>query len=393
MSNFSGLSTLLNSLVPTACPTLQLTVNWRGQTVFQRAAGWLDPVTRTHPATDAACFDLASVTKLFVATAIMRLADEERLAVEDPVVRFIDGFDDVRPVQPYEDPLHPGAWVQVESAFTSVQAASITLRRLLTHTSGLPAWRPLFRTASADEARAMAVKTGFACGPGEHVLYSDIGLILLGMVVEAVHGQPLDQALHELVLAPLGLDATHYRRLSAPQMVPPDACAPTEFCRWRKRRIQGAVHDENAYRLDGVAGHAGLFSTSQDVAALGQFYLDQVAASHAPAHVPGHLVQPATVADMIREQAREGARRRGLGFVLWSPDGATPTFSPSTFGHTGFTGTSLWIDPPRQVVIALLTNEVYNGRQQRGIAALREAVHRTVLQAIDHTPDTKAGRP
>ena len=184
------------------------------------------------------------------------------------------------------------------------------------------------------------------------------------------------------MLAPLGLKRTGFFVLESrgSALTGDDNIAPTEFCAWRQRRVLGQVHDENAFRLDGIAGHAGLFSTAGDVATLGQMYLD----NGAP------LLSARTVAEMTRLQASEGDVRRGLGFVLWTPDldPAGPAFSANVFGHTGFTGTSLWIDPDRDLVVALLTNEVYHGRIDRKIAQLRADVHRAVAAAVDAATET-----
>lgn len=151
--------------------------------------------------------------------------------------------------------------------------------------------------------------------------------------------------------------------------------APTELCAWRGRRLAGEVHDENAARLGGVAGHAGLFGTAGDLAALGQMYLE----GGRP------LLRPDTVAEMVRLQAEEGSTRRGLGFALWSPDpeASGNPFSQRAFGHTGFTGTALWVDPERDLVVASLTNRVYYGRDAAGITAFRVALHRAIVAAVD----------
>jgi CubicO group peptidase (beta-lactamase class C family) len=176
----------------------------------------------------------------------------------------------------------------------------------------------------------------------------------------------------ERVTEPAGLERTHYLPIG-PGWAPADNVAPTELCAWRGRRVAGEVHDENAASLGGVAGHAGLFSTAADVAAFGQIFLDGG--------------QPLLRADTVAEMTKPQHEDRGLGFALWSPD---PTasghpFSTRAFGHTGFTGTSLWIDPERELVVALLTNEVYHGRANRRIGALRSALHRAVVAAVDQS--------
>jgi CubicO group peptidase (beta-lactamase class C family) len=135
----------------------------------------------------------------------------------------------------------------------------------------------------------------------------------------------------------------------------------------------GEVHDESAWRLGGAAGHAGMFAHARDVAAFGQSFPD------------ASLLRRETIAEMTRLQAAFENVRRGLGFALWSPDpeASSNPFSPATYGHTGFTGTCLWMDPTRALVVALLTNDVYGGREGRGIAELRVKVHRAIVESVD----------
>lgn len=169
---------------------------------------------------------------------------------------------------------------------------------------------------------------------------------------------------------PLGLSA-HFQPAAPLSSI--QNFAPTEFCKWRGRRIVGEVHDESAWRLGGVAGHAGMFAHARDVAKFGQSFLD------------ASVLKRETIVEMTRLQAEFNDVRRGLGFALWSPDpeASSHPFSPSTYGHTGFTGTCLWIDPKRQLVVAFLTNEVYNGRENRGIADLRVQVHRAIVESVN----------
>ena len=367
----------LDRHVPAAAPAAQLCVYHRGAPILNVARGVLDPAAGTRPVTAATRFDLASVTKLFVVTAFMRLVEQGAVTLDQPVATVLPAFIGVRPILPYEDPLTPGALVDVAPAGGQVDAATVTFHHLLTHTSGLPAWRPLFREPDAAAAHRLALTTFFSYPPGTRIVYSDIGLILLGMAVEALRGQPLDAAVRDLVLTPLGLDATAYRRAA---IVDDDTCAPTELCGWRGRRVVGAVHDENAFYLGGVAGHAGLFSTAPDVARFGQSFLN---ALHG--HAETALLRADTVTAMVQPHAVAGTVRRGLGFALWSPDpeASGNPFSTHAFGHTGFTGTSLWIDPARDLVVALLTNEVYNGRAARTLVPLRLDVHRAVLHVLE----------
>ncbi len=386
--DLSNANMILQNATGVITPAAQLVVRFQGEVVFSEAFGWLAPETRACPTQRNTLFDMASVSKLFTVTAFMTLVEEGRVALDTPVSAVLPEFSGLRPIQPYEDPLSPGGMVAVAENGGYVDAGRVTFHDLLTHTSGLPAWRPLYREPSATAARQMALNTFFSYPTGTQVIYSDIGLILVGMAIERLAGQSLDAAVRHRVTAPLDLQRTGYLPLSPENVaIPkseiqnPKSVAPTEFCAWRNRRIVGAVHDENAYRLDGVAGHAGVFSTAEDIAAFGQTFLDRPTGQRRG--FP--LLLSSTVDAMTRCYTDGIGTRRGLGFALWldDPEASSHPFSRRAFGHTGFTGTSLWIDPDRDLVVALLTNEVYNGRQDRRIAGLRVAVHRAIVEAVD----------
>ncbi|MDX9955977.1 MAG: serine hydrolase [Anaerolineae bacterium] len=363
---------LLTQAVETVTPAAQLVVRQNSAVQLEGAYGWLDPETRQQPTQSNTLFDMASVSKLFTVTAFMTLVEEGQVSPDQTVKTVLPDFDGLRPIQPYENPLKPGALVNVPAEVAAADAGRVTFRQLLTHTSGLPAWRPLWQQTDANAARRMALETFFSYPPGSRIIYSDIGLILLGMSIETLTGQRLDAAIHNRVLLPLGLKHTGFRPLPETAQEPATNVAPTEFCAWRGRRIVGEVHDENAWKLGGIAGHAGIFSTAADIAVLGQCFLD----GGAP------LLMQATVAEMTRIQAEYEGVRRGLGFALWSadPEASSNPFSQRVFGHTGFTGTCLWIDPERELVVAFLTNEVYRGREGRGIGPLRVAMHRSIVE-------------
>ncbi len=366
-------------------PAAQVEVWQRGEPIFSGAYGWLDPETRRRPIQPDTLFDLASVTKLFVVTAFMTLVEERQVGLDQPVGTILPEFSGLRPIRPYEDPLNPGAFVSVAAAGgapVAVDVGQITFRHLVTHTSGLPAWRPLFREGSPEAARRLALRTDFSYPRAARAIYSDIGLILLGLSVEQLTGLRLDAVVAQRVTQPLGLAHTCYLPIAESESRNPEAeinVAPTENCAWRGRRIVGQVHDENAAGLGGVAGHAGLFSTAQDVAAFGQSFLHALGGSGS-----GAVLRPETVAEMVRLQAADGMTRRGLGFALWCPDpeASGNPFSQAACGHTGFTGTSLWIDPERDLVVACLTNRVYYGRNAGGILAFRVALHRAIIAAL-----------
>ena len=340
-----------------------------------RPAANSDANSEQAPCTPTTSFDWASLTKLLVATALMQAVEQGRLRLDDPVGSLVPGFVGRRSLWPYEHPLRPGEMIPLDPEVEPDQVVDldqVTFWHLLTHTSGLPAWQPLYRQPSAAMAKQLAIGTPFADLPGRWVTYSDIGFILLGLALESLYGDPLDQIIERQVLQPLQLAQTGYRPLQWQSW--PTTIAATEICPWRQRRLVGEVHDENAGRLDGVAGHAGMFGTATDLATLGQMFLTAA----------NPVLQPETQAKMTQLHHQSGAIRRGLGFALRSeiPGSSGYPFSPLAFGHTGFTGTSLWIDPARDLVVALLTNSVFYGRDKDGILALRVRVHEAITTGI-----------
>ena len=370
MMNFSQADSILSQAIGTVTPSAQLVIRHNGAVVHDVAMGFLDPETKTRHANAETLFDLASVTKLFTTTAFMTLVEQGRVSVDEPVRNVLSEFSGVRPIQPYEDPLDWGKTVSIIDYPGTVDADKVTFRNLLVHNSGLPAWRAFKDRPDAQAALQMALDTFFSYPTGERIVYSDVGLILLGLAVSRLTASPLDETIYQRVTKPLGLSA-HFQPAAPLQSI--QNIAPTEFCKWRGRRIVGEVHDESAWRLGGVAGHAGMFAHARDVAAFGQSFLD------------ASLLRRETISEMTRLQAEFGAVRRGLGFALWSPDPEANSnpFSPVTFGHTGFTGTCVWIDPSRTLVVALLTNDVYGGREGRGIADLRVQIHQAIVESVD----------
>jgi CubicO group peptidase (beta-lactamase class C family) len=379
--DFSTADAILSQAIGTVTPAAQLVIYHNGAMVHDVAMGFLDPETQSRPVNAETLFDLASVTKLFTTTAFMTLVEEGKISVDDVVVSVLPEFSGMRSIQPYEDPLNWNKTVSIPPSSKGegrgvrpsiVDAGKVTFRNLLAHNSGLPAWRAFKDQPDAESAMQLALHTFFAYPTGERVLYSDVGLILLGLAASRLAGSPLDETIDQRVIKPMGLSA-HFQ--PAAPLQSSQNIAPTEFCKWRGRRIVGEVHDESAWRLGGVAGHAGLFAHAQDVAVFGQTFLD------------ASLLQRETINEMTRLQAEFQNTRRGLGFALWSrdPEASSNPFNPTTYGHTGFTGTCLWIDPSRALVVAFLTNDVYNGREERGIADLRVQVHRAILESVDAT--------
>jgi serine-type D-Ala-D-Ala carboxypeptidase len=288
-------------------------------------------------------YDLASLTKV-VATlpAVLKLVGMNEFGLGARVGSFFSN----------------AGWLQ------SPSLADATVGELLAHTSGLPAWRPLFAWAERRETAIANVLQTELARPGSY-LYSDLGFIALGAIVERVTGERLDAFVQAQLFKPLGMTSTRFGPIAAGDV------AATEDCSWRNERLQGVVHDENAYILNGVAGHAGLFGSADDLATYAQAWLeldDRLA--------PAELLRLAT-----SERLRSGNDRRGLGWVLWTESSSAGRYaSPAAYGHTGFTGTSLWIDPARDWFAVLLTNRVHPVRGSgEAIHALRVAFHEALL--------------
>lgn len=294
-------------------------------------------------------YDLASLTKVVgCLSALLRLLDAGELRLGDSVRRFFSN----------------AGW------FGEPSLGDVTIEELATHTSGIPAWRPLFALA-AD--RRMAVANVLQSSLDEvrgRYLYSDLGVITLTAVVERVTGERIDAFLTREVFAPLGMRDTGYGPL--PASVP---VAATEDDGLRGGVLEGVVHDENAWIMAGVSGHAGLFAPAADLLALGQAWL----------RLDAPFASAAWLREALEDRSRGEGPRRGLLWRLAQPDwpfgGAG---SPRAFGHTGFTGTSLVIDPVQGWATVLLTNRVHPSRQRgERINELRARVHAVVAEAFE----------
>lgn len=376
----------LNQGVFTAC---SLTVYHENRLRLNRAWGYIDPETCKIEVRTDTQFDIASITKLFTVTALLSILSQPEIEVDlnTPLVNVITEFGSrsPRPITGGQDP-HTGIFSPVtqELQGRTIDPASVTLWHLLTHTSGLPPWRDVYNTvgnppkppAQIDEQayrsrwkRALdaLVSYDFFDVVGEHVHYSDLGIMLLGEVVARLDGNDLDKVIEKHICCPLRLTSTQFNPVL--HGVSHESIVPTEYDgRWRNRRIWGEVHDENACGVGGVAGHAGLFSTAFDVAAFGQAWLT---------HDRVLNINDEFYHQAINEQVCDGSERRGLGWMLKSEENSSAgdLLTMRTYGHTGFTGTSLWIDPEHQLVVSLMTNRVYSGRVKRGIHQFRRSLH------------------
>jgi CubicO group peptidase (beta-lactamase class C family) len=316
---------------------------------FYHAAGRLGVADSTRP-DSTTLYDLASLTKVIALTTMVQLLVEEgRLDLDTPASRYLP-------------------------AFTGGGRDAVTLRHLLTHSSGLPPWRPLhLQTATREEAFALADTTALEASPGSRYAYSDLGAIVLTQVVERVAGVRLDTLVRQRLIEPLALRETSF----LPDTNSRVRIAPTENDPWRGRILHGEVHDENASRLDGVSGHAGLFASARDLLTIADWLLSRWRGEQ------GAAAQRWSREFTRRQDLPQGSSR-ALGWDTPSDRSSAGTrLGPESFGHTGFTGTSIWIDPVRGLIIVLLSNRVHPTRQNPRWGPVRAVIADLVVEASE----------
>jgi CubicO group peptidase (beta-lactamase class C family) len=323
-------------------------------------------------------FDLSSLTKaLATGVAMMMMVRDGRIQLDDRVTRFFHNFG-----------VHG--------------KTHVTFRHLLTHTSGLPAWRPYYKSILQIERRGEKINFFASEGArqyvyqeisrerpeapaGERVLYSDLGFMLLGAAIEEISGLSLDRFCRDKIFRPLGLKSTAFvdlGQLRSRRLEPvTEMIAPTEKCPWRKHVLCGEVHDDNAYAMGGVAGHAGLFASARDVDTI----LSRLEACHAGTDdfIPQKIVQQFWTRD-----STVPTNTWALGWDTPSPErsAAGSLFSKHTVGHLGFTGTSMWIDVERGRHVVLLSNRVHPTRDNEKIREFRPVIHDLINQSLDSQP-------
>jgi CubicO group peptidase (beta-lactamase class C family) len=365
-------------------------VRHRGEVVYHEAVGSAAKAPQPRPMRRETIFDLASVTKPLVgATVALSLVDRGILSLDEEITRFLPELEQVR-------------------------RKGVTFRRLLSHTSGLVGWRPLYVWArERKEVLRVIDRLGFATDPGTRFEYSDLGFVTLGLALERASDRPLEELAAELVFRPLNMSRSGYLPSG-----PGDDFAVTElgnafekrmadwagleFSEWRTDFYPGEVNDGNThYALDGVSAHAGAFSDASDLGRFGGMWLDALAGRES-------VLSRAVAGVATSEQAPHGAGR-GLGWDLmktggpslteltradagffpptetpWVPRPSGELLSRSAFGHTGFTGTSIWLDPPRELVAILLTNATHPSVDlAKPVNALRARFHNSVVASLD----------
>ena len=339
-----------------AFPGATLAVGYRGK-LSVHAFG-KQKYDAKSPTVDAeTMYDIASLTKVVVTTTLVEKLVEgdfpSPLHLDAPIERYLPEWS--------AGP-QPEWWHKV------------TVRHLMTHTSGLPPFKEYWRTStSKQETLARIFAEPLEYEPGTKVVYSDLGIILMAEIIQRLTGKPLDVLANEDIFGPLGMKRSMY---NPPKTIWPEI-APTEFdSQLRHRMLQGEVHDENAFAIGGVSGHAGVFSTASDLAVFCQMLLNGGIYAHQ------RILKRATIAEFTAPQSL-AKNTRTLGWVVPTEGGSSGHyFSPHSYGHTGFTGTTIWIDPDRQLFVVLLTNRVHPTRENHKIAEVRPAVHDAVMKAL-----------
>lgn len=350
-------SALERSVRAGAFPGAAWTVGWRSRTIGGGAVGRMTYAPDARPMRADSVFDLASLTKVVATTTVAMMAVERGdLRLDYPVRTLVPEFE--------------GAGKE-----------RVTVRHLLTHTSGLPAYVQFFRDFEPGQAgsgpRGAVLEriyaTDLEAPPGSRYSYSDLGIILFGELLDRALGEPYDRFAAREIFAPLGMVDTGWN----PPADRLERIAPTEQDDWRGRLVRGRVHDRNAFVMGGVAPHAGLFSTAPDLAAFAQMLLNH-------GYYDGRrILQRLTVDRWRRRQEIVEGSSRALGWDTALGSERWGMFGPDAYGHTGFTGTSLWIDPERELFVVLLTNRVHPTRDRDGIIQARIDFHRAVVEAVD----------
>jgi uncharacterized protein YbbC (DUF1343 family)/CubicO group peptidase (beta-lactamase class C family) len=335
-------SALMKAVTEAKAPGAVAYVGQGNDTLFWGAAGsrQIEPVT--EPANKDTIYDLASLTKVVATTtAILQLREQNLLDLDTPAFKYlpIPGFD------------------------------RFTLRHLLTHTSGLTSGRPYYKECTTLlEMLQRYADGGIDWEPGSRRRYSDVGFMILGQVVEMVAKQPLELYCAEHIFSPLKMENTRFK----PPVEWIDRCAATEVCPWRDKLVIGEVHDENAYAVGGVAGHAGLFSTAEDLATFCRALMD------------GKILSHSTVDEMCKLGAVPIFPWQGHGWLLdpWSSEGQGFLPSRTAIGHTGWTGTSVWMDRETKIFCILLSNTCHPSRLHRDNRSLRSIFYEAVADIL-----------
>ena len=325
---------------------------WKdGKTIYEKAFGNYTYDSSSPKIKTTTIYDLASLTKVVATTtAAMICYDRKLFSLDDKVVKYIPEF--------------------------GVNGKEyITIKNLLIHNSGLPAWKKFYgRDLKYDDVINEIYSSELEYKTGEKTVYSDLGIITLGKIIEKVSGKSLDVFCKDEIFIPLKMESTFYN----PDDSLKKLCAPTETDNyWRMKTLQGEVHDETSAMLNGVAGHAGLFSTADDLAKLMSVLLNKGKVNQKV------FIQQSTIELFTKRVSEESTRAIGWDTKSDSGSSAGKYFSKNSFGHTGYTGTSIWADPDRNLFVIFFTNRVYPTRENTKIQKVRPQLHNAVIKSIE----------
>lgn len=326
---------------------------WKdGQTIFEKAYGNFTYDLTSPKVKTNTIYDLASLTKVVATTtAAMICYDRNLISLDDRVIKFIPEFGENG-------------------------KENITIKNLMIHNSGLPAWKKFYgRDLKYDDVINEIYSSQLEYKPGEKTVYSDLGIITLGKIIEKVTGMKLDTFCRDEIFFPLKMNSTFFNPNDSLKIF----CAPTETDNyWRMKTLQGEVHDETSAMLNGVAGHAGLFSTADDLAKLMSVLINKGKFEQK------QFIKHSTIELFTKRYSAESTRAIGWDTKSDSGSSAGKYFSKNSFGHTGYTGTSIWADPERNLFVVFLTNRVYPTRENTKIQKIRPQLHNAVIKCIEN---------
>ena len=325
---------------------------WQDRKIlFEKGFGHYTYDSKSPKVSTETIFDLASVTKVVATTtAAMICYDRKLFSLEDKIIKYLPEFE----INGKEN---------------------ITIKNLLLHNSGLPAWKKFYdRNLSYDDVIKEIYSSKLEYKTGEQTVYSDLGIITLGKIIEKVTNKSLDKFCYDEIFIPLKMNSTFYN----PNGSIKNLCAPTESDNyWRMKILQGEVHDETSAMLNGVAGHAGLFSTVEDISKLMAVLMNKGKFGEK------EFIKQSTVELFTKRFSSESTRALGWDTKSDSGSSAGKYFSKKSFGHTGYTGTSIWADPERNLFVIFLTNRVHPTRENTKILKVRPQLHNAVIKCLE----------
>jgi len=339
-------------------PGAVLLVGHKGEIIFFQEVGHRSLAPGSDPMQKGTIFDLASLTKpLATSLAIMSMVDKEAVYLDQPLTDLL-------------------------AETVPEDKRNLTLRLLLCHSAGFPDWKPFYLELNKfpiedrkKQLRQRLLEMRLAYQPGKEVLYSDLGFMMLEWVVEESTGLPLNKFIDKYFYGPLSLKRTFFSNTECQLSFEEDQFAATEDCPWRKRIMRGYVHDENAYVLGGYSGHAGLFGTAEEV-----YLLADLLRMHFLGKRSDYL-KPETVKTFFSRQDVVNGSTWALGWDTPSTQDSSSGryFSTNSVGHLGFTGTSIWMDLEKDVIVVFLTNRIHPTRNNEKIKAFRPKIHDVIM--------------